>query len=415
MMSGSQGPVSDNDYAATVETLATKEAIGRIPVIDADTHVSEPPDLWTARLSVLKWGDRIPRVVHDERTGLDRWLVGGRRLTSVANWAMAGWKDYIPSHPPTMEEADQAAFDSTVRLERMDEYGIFAQVLYPNLLAFSNHAFMGLDDPQLVLECIQAYNDFLVDFARPAPERFVLLSALPFWDVDASVREIHRCHEIGHHGALFIAKPHRVGLPRLADPHWEPIFKTLEEVDWSVNFHVGFADFDEDDFKQSLSRSTDRADYAKLSSLSMLNNAEAIADVILSGLCERYPRLKFVSVESGFGWLPSFVEAMDWQWLNSGGVQAYPDRELPSFYFHRQVMGMFWFEHEAVRRVMDLYPDNVMFETDFPHPTSLSPGPASSAKNPKEIVTDVFDGLPESLVRKVLHDNAAALYNLERG
>jgi predicted TIM-barrel fold metal-dependent hydrolase len=55
-----------------------------------------------------------------------------------------------------------------------------------------------------------------------------------------------------------------------------------------------------------------------------------------------------------------------------------------------------------------------MFETDFPHPTSLSPGPASSAKNPKEIVIDVFDGLPESLVRKVLHDNAAALYNLER-
>jgi hypothetical protein len=112
----------------------------------------------------------------------------------------------------------------------------------------------------------------------------------------------------------------------------------------------------------------------------LLNNAEAIADVIMSGVCKRYPGLKFVSVESGFGWVPAFVESMDWQWLNSGASKAYPDYEMPSEYFRRQVFGMFWFEHDAVRRIMDLYPDNLMFETDFPHPTSLSPGPASAPR-----------------------------------
>ena len=91
----------------------------------------------------------------------------------------------------------------------------------------------------------------------------------------------------------------------------------------------------------------------------------------------RFPNLNFVSVESGFGWVPSFVESMDWQWLNSGAHEAYPEMELPSFYFRRQVYGMFWFETEALQRQVDLFPDNLMFETDFPHPTSLSPGPAS--------------------------------------
>ena len=257
----------------------------------------------------------------------------------------------------------------------MDEYGIYCQALYPNLLAFSHHAFMEIKDPKLQIACIQAYNDHLVDFASVDPKRFVLLAALPFWNVEESVKEIERCAEIGHHGILFIAKPHKMGLPRISDEHWTPIFDATQDKGWSVNFHTGFADFSEAEFKSMLSRHADRRDYARLSAFAYLNNAEAIAEVVMSGLCKRYPGLKFVSVESGFGWVPAFVESMDWQWLNSGASKAYPDYELPSEYFRRQIFGMFWFEHEAVRRIMDLYPDNLMFETDFPHPTSLSPGP----------------------------------------
>ena len=396
-----------------MSNIVTAETLASIRVIDGDSHVSEPPDLWTSRMSKKKWGDRIPHLVFDDRVGMDRWLIGGKKLTSVASWATAGWPDYPPSHPPTMAEADQGAFDSTVRLQRMDEYGIWAQALYPNLLAFSNHAFMALDDPALKLDCIRAYNDFLVDFASPAPERFILLAALPFWDVEESVKEIERCHEMGHHGILFIAKPAKLGMPRLSDDHWEPIFSTVQDLGWSVNFHVGYAEFSEEEFTAMLSRRADRADYAKLSAISMLNNGEAIADVIMSGVCHRYPGVNFVSVESGYGWMPSFVESMDWQWLNSGAAKAYPEREMPSFYFRRQLRGMFWFEIETVRLLIDLYPDNLMFETDFPHPTSLSPGPASSAENPKKVVQTAFEGLSEEIARKVLYENAARLYHLD--
>ena len=391
---------------------ATPQTLSAIKVVDADSHVAEPPDLWTSRIAA-KYGDDVPRVVHDERHGLDRWKVGGQLLTAVANWATAGWHEHPPGYPPTIEEADPAAFEPVARLQRMDDYGIWAQALYPNLLAFSNHAFMRLSEPELRIECVRAYNDFLTDFASAAPDRFILLSALPFWDVDASVKELERVHDLGHHGVMFIAKPYRMGMPRLNDDHWEPILARVEEMGWSVNFHVGFGDFSEDDFKAMLGRRADRADYAKLSALAMLYNGESIADVILSGVCHRYPGLKFVSVESGYGWLPSFVESLDWQWLNSGAAQAYPERDMPSDYFRRQIMGMFWFERESIRRLVDIYPDNLMFETDFPHPTSLSPGPASSAENPKDVVRAVFEGMPEELARKVLYENAADLYHLD--
>jgi predicted TIM-barrel fold metal-dependent hydrolase len=392
--------------------LSTADTLTQIKVIDVDSHVAEPPDLWTSRVS-KKFGDAIPRLVHDDKNDLDRWLIGGRMLTAVANWATAGWHEHPPRYPRTMEEADPGAFEPVARLERMNEYGVWAQALYPNLLAFSNHAFMQLSDPELRIECVRAYNDFLTDFASSAPDRFILLSALPFWDVDASVKELERVHSLGHHGLLFIAKPHKMGMPRLSDEHWSPIFSRVEEMGWSVNFHVGFADFSADDFKTMLGRKADRADYAKLSAVAMLNNGESIADVIMSGLCHDYPGVKFVSVESGYGWLPSFVESLDWQWLNSGAAEAYPERAMPSVYFRRQIMGMFWFEHEAIRRQADLYPDNLMFETDFPHPTSLSPGPASSAANPRDVVRSVFEGLPEELARKILYENAARLYHID--
>ena len=94
-------------------------------------------------------GDDVPHVVYDERLKRDRWVIGGRMLTSVANWAVAGWNEFPPEHPPTVDDADPGAFLAGPRLERMDEYGIYCQALYPNLLAFSHHAFMQIKDPKL--------------------------------------------------------------------------------------------------------------------------------------------------------------------------------------------------------------------------------------------------------------------------
>lgn len=383
-----------------------------IPIIDTDTHLAEPPDLWTKRLS-RKYADQAPRVIRDERRNFDRWLIGGRKLTGVGSWATAGWPEYPPSFPPTQEDAFLGAFDAKARLGWMDEHGIYSQVLFPNLLTFYVHAFQGLKDPALMLECVQAYNDYQVEFASEAPDRFVALTSLPFWDVEASAKEIERCYDMGHRGILLMSKPYKLELPSLVDDHWEPVLRTAQELGVSVNFHVGYQEFTEDDLKQVVGHGQTRATYAKESSLAMVGLAEGLAEVVTSGVCERYPTLPFVLVESGFGWVPFFAETLDWQWVNSGARSAYPDRLMPSEYIRRQVYGSFWYENDTVRSMGEDWADNLMFETDFPHATSLSPGPASSARSPWLVASEAVATMSHEAQRKILFGNAAKLYDIK--
>jgi predicted TIM-barrel fold metal-dependent hydrolase len=141
--------------------------------------------------------------------------------------------------------------------------------------------------------------------------------------------------------------------------------------------------------------------------------SETISHIVTSDLCHRFPRLKLVSVESGFGYVPYLMNSLDWHWKNYGCPKEYPDALLPSEYFHRQVYGTFWFETETLP-LLELYADNMMFETDYPHPTSMSPGPYSAADLPSSHVEKHFGVLTPDTRRKVLHDNAAALYHVDQ-
>ncbi len=79
----------------------------------------------------------------------------------------------------------------------------------------------------------------------------------------------------------------------------------------------------------------------------------------------------------------------------------------------RQIYGMYWFEQESIQRVIHEMEDNLMFETDFPHATSLSPGPASESPSPSDVVERSLGGLDEELIGKVLQHTATKLYHLD--
>ena len=396
----------------------------RMPLVCADSHVTEPPDLWTSRMS-SKFGDDVPHVVYDEEMEEDVWLVGGRPTSLAWFSSMAGFDGIWPRRPRRQDQVDPAAYDAVERAKRLNEFGVRQQVLYPNLLGFYLDTFLLVTDPEFRLECVRAYNDFLVDFAAAAPGRFIPIMALPFWDIDASVKEMHRAAGTGHRGILFANRPEMAGTPALRHPAWDPLWSAAQDAGLSINFHIGFSGFGPNegttaemvtdaDRRARMRRVFDSstADYAQLSSTVFLSNGAAIAEVICSGLAHRFPRLKFVSVESGYGYVPYLLEALDWQWLNGGARQEFPDRLMPSEYFRRQMYGTIWFEKLSLERLIDLYPDNVMFETDFPHPTSLSPGPASYTGSPKEVVEKNMIDLPEDIQRKLLYQNAAHVYNL---
>ncbi|WP_322778014.1 amidohydrolase family protein [Frankia sp. Cas4] len=390
-----------------------------VPIVDVDSHVAEPEDLWTARMPA-SLGDAIPKVVWDESAGESRWKVGDVLLSAVGEYCSAGWPEHFPSHPPTLADADPACFDAKARLERLDQYGVWAQVLYPNVIAFDAHAFLTELGPELATTCVEAYNDFLAEFAATDPRRLVPLMMLPFWDVEASVREMERCRALGHRGVLFAALFNRLGLPNIADASWAPVLSAAQDLELSMNFHIGFGQRDKESSerawakltKRALAERTDRLAFVRKSAPHFASSAQAVSDVIMSGVCHRYPRLKFVSVESGFGYFPYLLENLDWLWLTSGAAAEYPERDRPSTYFHRQMYATFWHERSSVP-LFEEFQDSLMFETDFPHETGLAPGPSSPASSARETVCQNLAGLSPEVLHKVVFANAASLYGLE--
>jgi uncharacterized protein len=387
--------------------------LNSLKVIDTDTHVSEPADLWTSRVAA-KYRDKVPTVGVHPISGIDHWKIGDTWLAATGYFAAAGASEYPPaSYSRTLDDADPGSWNPADRLKRMDEFGIYAQVLYPNIMGFEAPLIMDLGSEES-LACTRAYNDFLVDFASADPNRLLPIAMVPFWDVDASIAEIRRTRDLGHKGVLFANKLEKIGMPAFTDSHWDPIYAECQGLGMSINFHIGFSNSREgwvtSEGQRELAENWDARQPAWGTALSMMSNAECIAKLMANGVCDRFPTLNFVSVESGMGYVPYMVESLDWHWKAYGAHLQHP--VLPSEYFRRQFYGTFWFERGTLPS-LEQYPDNFMFETDYPHPTSLSPGPASAAERPEDHILSAFAGISDDVARKALHDNAARVYLLD--
>ena len=382
----------------------------RFKVIDVDTHLTEPPDVWTARMPA-SLHDKVP---HIERVdGRDTWMVNGESLGSPGYYSMAGFDGLMPLKiPETYDEIAPSMYDAQARLEFLDSQGIWAQILYPNVGGFGNGYFLRLGDREVVAQCVAAYNDFLSDWTSAAPDRLIPITAVPFWDIDLSLAEIERCAGLGHRAINFCNQPQDYGQPPLGHQHWDPIWALAQEAGLAVSFHVGGGNMG--------TLMVDEAEmgwmtnFAKVSSLIFLDNMRCIADLMFGGVCHRFPELQLVSVESGAGWIPPALEAFDWQWRNGGVHLEHPEYDLlPSEYFERQIYGCFWFEQAGAVAAIERFPDNILYETDYPHPTCQHPGPATPAQYPRDYAEGALGGLSDELLAKVLHDNAARVYRLD--
>ena len=128
----------------------------------------EPYDLWTSRIDVGKWGDKVPHVRWDEALQEDAWYFGEQRVGAAAAAAQAGWREFPPQHPPRLDDVDPGTWEASARLNVMDKYGIWAAVLYPNVAGFGAGKMLTMGDRELMLACVRAYNDFLSEYSSIA-------------------------------------------------------------------------------------------------------------------------------------------------------------------------------------------------------------------------------------------------------
>jgi predicted TIM-barrel fold metal-dependent hydrolase len=376
-------------------------AIHELPLIDIDAHFTEPADLWTAR-APAGLRDVAPRVVR-KPDGSEAWIVDRDFELSPPGFCVIrpdGSKAMGMFSLPRLEEMTPAASEPLARVRALDELGIARQILYPNVLGFAGGSMMRIQDRALRDFCVQAYNDAAAEIQRVSGGRLLPQAMLPFWEPREAARELARCHDrLGLTGFTMTDSPETWGLPSLVDPVWDPLFSTAQERRLPVNFHIGSGDPSGALWPGiGLPRNI-----GAVSTILFIANARCIVNLIFSGLLDRYPTLNFVSVESGLGWLPFVLESAEYQVAENGIALELRPRE----YFRRQIYASFWFESEDVAHaIKKLGADNVMIETDFPHPTCLYPGA-------RKKIEEVLAPLPEADQRKMFYGNAARVYNLE--
>lgn len=374
--------------------------LDELPIIDVDTHFTEPPDLWTSRAPAVL-ADRAPRVTRNDR-GQEQWIADDGLVLGPVGYCVIrpdGSKENGQVTLDTFAEVHPGASEPKARLGVMDSFGITMQILYPNVLGFTGSFVMNIRDEALRNFCITAYNDAAADVQRAGDGRLFPQAVLPIWDVEAAVDEIERAHDhLGLTGIVITDSPETWGLPVLSDAHWDPVWATAQERSLPVNFHIGGGG----PMGTVWPGPSGGASIAAMSTLADMGNMRCLTNLIFSGLLDRFPSLKFVSVESGVGWIPFLIECAEYQ-MDENGVTGLDLR--PREYFQRQIYASYWFESEIGSALAKLGEDNVMFETDFPHPTCLYPAV-------REKVHETLGGLAPRVQKKILYETAARVYNL---
>ena len=296
-------------------------------IIDADTHLTEPHDLWTAR-APKGYEDRVPQV-HDV-DGIPTWTMDGKALSRAGASGVVG-ADGVKVPGTTffqwnIEDVHPAAYDVDARVALMDEQGIWAQIVYPNTVGFGGQKFQDIGDETLRRLSVELYNDAMAEIQDRSAQRLFPMGIVPWWDVDLAVREIERMATLGLRGVNTTTAPHDHGLPDLGDEHWNPMWEAVSGLGLPLNFHIGASESSLSWFGSVPWPSLNGDQKLGLGSAMMyLNNAGVIGNIIYSGVLERFPELQVVSVESGVGWIPFLLKALDYQvGRDDAGVDGQP-------------------------------------------------------------------------------------------
>jgi predicted TIM-barrel fold metal-dependent hydrolase len=379
-------------------------------IVDVDTHFSEPLDLWTSR-APAKFKDRMPRMIR-QADGKPLWVIESDTSLGHRSAASVVQKDGSKNRgteflTQTQDEVHASSYSVKERLAYMDEAGIWAQILYPNVLGFAGQRAAQVD-PELRLLATQIYNDVTAEMQADSGERLLPMALLPWWDIKLAVAEAERCHNMGMRGVNINSEPHHHGMQPLHGDYWTPLWDFCSDKGLPINFHIGASDASMTWYGDSPWPGLDESYRLALGSTMMFfSNAKVIANLIYSGLLEKFPRLNFVSVESGIGWIPFVLEALDYEYIEAGADRLNPLSMKPSDYFRRQIYACFWFEQEDIANtIRRVGVDNVMFETDFPHPTCLYPTPLDVGRSSMALFTPTER-------KKIMSGNAARIYNLD--
>jgi predicted TIM-barrel fold metal-dependent hydrolase len=366
-----------------------------VRAISVDDHIIEPPHLWQQRLPE-RYRAVGPRVVELD-DGREAWVFEDQLVRTLrGNTRTRPGLDDDPLGFARFDEMRPGCYDPKARLADMDEDGVWAQVNFPDFSRFAGHRFLQCTDMGLATACIRAYNDFMVEeWSATDPERLVPLGLVPLWDVDAAADEVRRNAGRGMRAIAFSENPTSLGLPSVYTDHWEPLWRAVGETDTVVCLHIGSS--------SKLIKSSDDAPTCSVVVYVGANSMIACTDWLFSGVLDRHPSIKVAFSEGGAGWVPYLLEQAE-DIFHNYRVQiaaVRPPREV--FAEHMYVCIL---RDNTALAALDVIPvDNITWESDYPHDSTLFPG--SRAK-----LEESLRQVPDDVATKIAETNARRLFRI---
>ena len=364
-------------------------------LISADSHVSEPTDLWVERVE-KKYRDRAPRLVENPRDPKGAYfyyedhaphpigigLGAGKSPEELAQFLTRG----------TYADARPGGWDPAERLKDNALDGVEADVLYTTL----GFRIFWLKDAGLQQDCFRVYNDWLAAYCSYAPKRMAGLAMICLYDPKAGAQELERCAKLGLKGAMIWCSP-PADQPYSSDVY-DALWARAEEMRMPISLHsiTGMGRESQWDFGDRYMRATVLSHEVERS----------FSVLIFSGVLDRFPELQIVSAENNCGWLPYYLQRMDRTFARGRYAAGFKIQFKPSEYFQRQMHCTYIDDYVGVAQRQFIGVDRMMWSSDYPHQ-------ASSWPHSQEVVArDFKDASPEERF-KITRGNVAKLYGFE--
>lgn len=366
----------------TVGRATTASQAKKYFVVSADCHVTEPADLWERRIEA-KFRHRLPRIEVDEQ-GRRTLMIEGQRPSRIRDFTLEG---------EDLERAQQAArLDLDSRVRDLERDGIDAEVVYPNrgLLMWAS------PDPAHNTAMCKVWNDWAIDFFRPQLKRSAPVAAIAPRDVESAVKEVQRVAKMGY-TSVFL--PVQVQEQPYNMPLYDPLWAAIQDAGLPINFHVGTG-------KDPRTATGSGGAIINYVWHAFATAIEPVVQLCASGVCERFPGLKFVTVEAGIGWLGWTLWTMDEGYKKHHFWVAPKLPMLPSDYFRRQGYASFQDDPIGLETRKWVGVENLLWGDDYPHHEGTWP-------RSQEVIDRTMADMTEEERQKVLGLNAAKLYGFE--
>lgn len=328
--------------------------------------------------------------------------------------AFDDWAAHYVNPFGDLEQPDaNRSWDSSRRLRDLEADGIVAEVIYPNTVPpfFPKGSLTALtpgsEDFEHRLAGLRAHNRWLAEFCADHSGRRAGVGQILLNDVAEAVRDVHWIADNGLRGGVLLpGLPPGCGIEPLHAPAYDPVWRACEERGVNVNAHGGSASPDYGLYRASLS--------VWLMEASWFSH-RPLWTLILSGVFDRFPRLRLVLAEQGCGWISNALSTMDnhYTQIARGGIGELRFLEpqllerLPSEYWETNcaVAASFLHRDDCERR-QGVGTDHIMWGSDYPHLEGTSPFS-------KEAIARTFAGVDKDEVQAMLGGNAARVYGFD--